>query len=303
MTPQVVAMPGNEGFAGQLAVHLEAKRVEIVTRHFPDGESYVRLLGEVNEGDVIVVCTLDRPDDKVLRLLFAADAARDLGAKRVGLVAPYLAYMRQDRRFQPGEAVTSTTLARLISGSFDWMVTVDPHLHRRSSMSEIYSIQVGVGHAASALSVWIKTHVSNPIVIGPDAESEQWVSAVAAEAGAPFTVLEKERRGDRDVVITVRGMERWLDRQPVLVDDIISSGRTMEVAIGQLIARGCCAPVIVGVHGVFAEDAHQRLLAAGAAQIVSTNSISHPTNGIDLVELVAGSVRTTLQCLPCVRRS
>lgn len=290
MTLRVLALPGNNAFVDQLAVQLKAEQREITTRHFPDGETYVRLAGELTNGDAIFVCTLDRPDDKVLGLLFAADAARDLGAGRVGLVAPYLAYMRQDRRFQPGEAITSTTFARLISRSFDWMATVDPHLHRRSSMKEIYTIPVGVCHAAPALSAWIKVHVASPIIIGPDAESEQWVSAIGTEAGAPFSVLEKERRGDRDVVITVRDIERWKDRQPVLVDDIISSGRTMEVATRQLIARGCAAPIIVGVHGIFAEDAHERLLAAGAAQIVSTNSIPHPTNGIDLVELVAAMV-------------
>lgn len=294
MKPQVMALPGNEDFANRVAAQLGADKSEISTRHFPDGESYVRLVGEPTKGDVILVCTLDRPDDKVLRLLFTAEAARDLGARRVGLVAPYLAYMRQDRRFQPGEAITSATFARLISGSFDWMVTVDPHLHRRSSMAEIYSIPVGVCHAAPVLSAWIKAHVPHPIIIGPDAESEQWVSAVAAEAGAPFTVLDKVRRGDRDVVITVRGIEQWSDRQPVLVDDIISSGRTMEMAVRQLIARGCAAPVIVGVHGIFAEDAHQRLLAAGAAQIVTTNSIAHLTNGIDLTELVADAARGKL---------
>ncbi|WP_164119514.1 ribose-phosphate pyrophosphokinase-like domain-containing protein, partial [Stenotrophomonas maltophilia] len=83
---------------------------------------------------------LAQPNEKILPLIFAAATARELGAARVGLVAPYLAYMRQDRRFNPGEAVTSRQMAHLVSGAFDWMVTVDPHLHRYSDLSEIYSI-------------------------------------------------------------------------------------------------------------------------------------------------------------------
>ena len=290
MSPLVIALPGNEDFAKRLAARLSAENGAIATRHFPDGETYVRLERDVSARGVILVSTLDRPDDKTLRLLFTAEAARDLGAKWVGLVAPYLAYMRQDRRFLPGEAITSKTYARVLSASFDWMVTVDPHLHRRSSMSEIYTIPVLVCHAAASISEWIGKNVANPIVIGPDVESEQWVSAVAGAAGAPFTVLEKHRRGDRDVDITVRDIERWRDRQPVLVDDIISSGRTMEVATKQLTAHGLAAPVIVGVHGIFADDAFERLRAAGAGQIVSTNAIPHVSNAIDLSELVQKSI-------------
>ena len=108
---------------------------------------------------IALVCTLDRPDAKMLPLLFAAAAARELGASQVGLVAPYLAYMRQDRRFKPGEAVTSREFARLLSGAFDWLVTVDPHLHRYASLAEIYRIPTRVVHAAPLISQWIRTRI------------------------------------------------------------------------------------------------------------------------------------------------
>ena len=208
MKPLLFAMPGNEQFTARLAELLNAEVGALSTRRFPDGETYIRLDSDVVTRSVTLVCTLDRPDDKALRLLLAADAARSLGAVSVGLVA-HLAYMRQDRRFLPGEAVTSQSFARLLSANFDWMVTVDPHLHRRSSMAEIYSIPVGVCHAAPRIAAWIRANVANPIVIGPDVESEQWVSAVAISAGAPFTTLEKNRRGDREVEIIVRDIDQW----------------------------------------------------------------------------------------------
>ena len=298
MKPLLFSLPGNEQFAAGLAALLDADVGALSTRHFPDGETYIRLDSDVVTRSVILVCTLDRPDDKALRLLFAADAARDLGAVSVGLVAPYLAYMRQDRRFLPGEAVTSQFFARLLSAHFDWMVTVDPHLHRRSSMAEIYSIPVGVCHAAPRISAWIGANVANPIIIGPDVESEQWVSAVASGAGAPFTTLEKKRRGDREVEITVRDIVEWRDRQPVLVDDIISSGGTMEMVVGQLISQGFSAPVIVAVHGLFAEDAFERLRTAGAGLIVSTNTVPHAASAIDVCEVVHGAVSQRLTASP-----
>ena len=301
MKPLFFSLPGNEDFTARLSAHLAADIGSLETRRFPDGETYVRLLGHVETRSVVLVCTLDKPDEKSLRLLFVAHAARDLGAARVGLVAPYLAYMRQDKRFRSGEAITSNAYARLLSASLDWIVTIDPHLHRRSSMSEIYSVPVAVCHAAPKLSTWIREHVANAIVIGPDSESEQWVSAVAGTAGAPFTTLEKTRHGDRDVDIKIPDVERWRNRRPVLVDDIISSGRTMEVAIRQLVALGFAAPVVLGVHGLFADDAFGRLKAAGAAQIISTNSVPHPSSEIDISDVLETAIANLAE--PSTERS
>jgi ribose-phosphate pyrophosphokinase len=290
MKPLFIALPGNEKFTALLSAKLTGTIGSIEARKFPDRESYVRLLADVQDRSVVLVCTLDNPDEKTLRLLFAAEAARDLGAKRVGLVAPYLAYMRQDTRFRSGEAITSSVYAKILSATLDWIVTVDPHLHRRTSMSEIYSIPSVACHAAPKLSIWIREHVPDAIIVGPDSESEQWVSAVANDAGMPFTTLKKTRRGDREVEIIIPNMERWRDRHPVLVDDIISSGRTMEVAIKQLVALGFAPPVVLGVHGLFADDAFERLKAAGAARIISTNSVPHLSSEIDVSDVMVSAL-------------
>jgi len=225
----------------------------------------------------------------LLSLLFAAATARDVQASKVGLVSPYLAYMRQDRRFKPGEAVSSRQVAHLLSSSFDWLVTVDPHLHRYGSLSEIYSIPTRVVHVAPLISQWIRMNVQNPLIIGPDSESEQWVAAVAQEADAPHAVLEKIRHGDRDVEIKLGDLDRWKGRTPVLVDDIISSGRTMLESLRLLTAQGWAAPVCLAVHGLFADRADV-LLAQAGARVVTSNSVPHSTNDIDLTPLLAEAV-------------
>ena len=170
-------------------------------------------------------------------------------------------------------------------------------LFRSASMSEVYSIPVAVCHAASKLSAWIRELLPNALVVGPDVESEQWVRAVAADAGVPFVVLEKTRRGDRDVEIKLPDLAQWQGSTPVLVDDIISSGRTMEVAIRQLIALGFAAPVVLCVHGVFADDAFERLQAAGAARIVTTNSVPHSSSAVDLSDVISSAIAGFLQPL------
>jgi ribose-phosphate pyrophosphokinase len=259
-------------------------------RQFPDGESYVRLSAPCEARDVIVVASLDRPNPKVLPLLFLADLAHELGARRVLLVAPYLAYMRQDTRFKPGEAVTSRSFAKLLSGRIDGLVTIDPHLHRYQALADLYSVPAQVIHAAPLIAEWIQAEIERPLLVGPDSESEQWVADVAARASAPYVVLEKTRRGDRDVEVSIPDVERWRDRRPVLVDDIISTARTMIETVRHLKRADLPAPICVGVHAVFAGDAYRALSGAGAERIVTTNAIAHESNGIDVSGAVATAV-------------
>lgn len=291
MKPLLFALPGNERLGALLAPSIDAETGKAVLRHFPDGEAYWRYETPVSGRAVALLCTLDRPDAKALPLLFAAAAARELKAKSVGLVAPYLAYMRQDHRFQPGEAITSGTFAKIVSGEIDWLVTVDPHLHRRSSLDEIYSVPTRTLHAAPLIAQWIRDNVQDPLLIGPDRESEQWVAAVARGADAPHIVLRKIRRGDRQVEVSVPDLAPWKARTPVILDDIISTGQTMIATIKHLARAQMPPSVCVAVHGIFAGDALEELMRAGAARVVTTNTISHSSNGIDISGLLAAGVR------------
>ncbi|HEV7286152.1 MAG TPA: ribose-phosphate pyrophosphokinase [Kaistia sp.] len=285
----IVALPGNEDFARDLASTGAGELGAIETRNFPDGETYIRLACDVAGKAVVLVSTLARPDEGFLRLIFLADAARSLGATEVTLVAPYLAYMRQDRRFLPGEGVTSRTFARLISSSFDRLVTVDPHLHRYPALSALYDIRTLTLHAAPLLADWIAASINKPLVIGPDEESEQWVSAIAARIGAPHAVLRKVRHGDRDVEVALPDLSQWNDLQPVLVDDIASSGNTLIEAARQLPSQGFARPDVAVVHGIFAGDSFARL-APLCGKIVSTDSVSHTSNAIGLARLIADAI-------------
>ena len=289
----IFSLPGNDTFAENLAKEGGWPLGAIETRRFPDGETYVRLLTDVTGKAVDLVCTLAQPDEGFLRLIFVADAARALGAREVTLIAPYLAYMRQDRRFRPGEAVTSRSFSRLVSSSFDRLITVDPHLHRYPALSALYTIRADALQAAPALADWIATEVAAPFLIGPDEESRQWVSAIAERVGAPYVVLRKTRHGDRDVDIELPDLSNWWGRQPVLVDDIASSGRTLIEAARKIALQGFARPIVAVVHGVFAEDSFERLSPL-CGRIVSTDSVPHASNGITLAPLIARGLAADL---------
>ncbi len=294
----VLALPGAAALASALAARLGCAWSELARHRFPDGETLVRLDADVAGRSVIIAGSLDQPDGKTLPLLFAADAARDLGAAEVGLVAPYLAYMRQDHRFRPGEAVTSRTYARLLSGALDFLVTVDPHLHRWRRLDEIYTIPAQVVAAAPAIARWIRDQVHAPLLVGPDAESAQWVDHVAHLCAAPWTVMEKTRTGDRDVRVALSAEEDWKQRTPVLLDDIVSTGGTMRAAVRALTAAGLPPPVCVATHALLDTASERELIAAGAARFVSCDSVPHPSNRIALDALLADAVRGMARARP-----
>lgn len=294
MSIVILPAPGADAPAEALAASLGASLGAVESRRFPDGETYMRLHGAVEGMEVIVVAALRNPDPQALFLWYLAATARELGARRVGLVAPYLPYMRQDRRFQPGEAVTSGIFARFVSQQFDWLVTVDPHLHRHPSLSAIYSIPAQAVASAPAIARWVQASVPSPVIVGPDSESEQWAADVARRIDCPAIVLAKTRLGDRHVEITVPDAHAHAGRTPVLIDDIISSARTMAVAAARVRQAFGTAPVCVGVHAIFAPDAMQALEAAGAGRIVTCNTLPHPTNAIDVTPEVAQAVKDVL---------
>lgn len=294
MTALVYAWPGNEALAAALAQALSAESGAIDVRRFPDGETYVRLLTPPAGRRVIIACGLDQPDGKITGLYFAARTARELGARDVGLVAPYLAYMRQDARFHDGEAIASRLFAHWLSGAVDWLATLDPHLHRHATLDEIYAIPSALATSTGAIARWISANVAHPVVVGPDSESEQWAQRIAADARCPYLVLRKERRGDRDVRIALPDLAAAQGRTPVLVDDIVSTGHTLATAAKLLRQAGTPAAICIGVHALFCPGAQEALAAAGVERVVTCNSIVHATNAIDIRPELARAARDLL---------
>jgi len=289
MSPLLLAMPGAEALAAALAPVLACEQGVLTLHRFPDGENCPQILPEPRGRDVVLVAALDHPDAKLLPLYLSACVARELGASRVVLVLPYLPYMRQDAVFQPGQGITARHFARLLSSCCDALVTVDPHLHRIPSLDEVYSVASEVVPAAPAIAQWIRQNVAQPVVVGPDGESEQWAAHVAGLADCPYTVLSKVRSGDHEVAVSLPPAQLLAGRTPVLVDDIVSTARTMVAAAGQLQLAGAAAPVCIAVHALFAGDACSVLEQAGVADIVSCNTVPHASNAIDLMPALAAA--------------
>lgn len=290
---RLLAFPEHWPLADALADRLALPAVSYTHHRFPDRESLFRIGTDVRGSNLLLIADLHDPDPRFLQLILLADTLRDLGATRIDLIAPYLPYMRQDTRFNPGEGISSRYFARALSAHFDSLTTVDPHLHRYHALAEIYPIPARLVHAAETLAGWIAGSVPDAVLIGPDEESEQWVSDIAQRAGAPYETLVKQRFGDEDVRVSLPHPERWQNHVPVLVDDIISSGRTLMAAVSHLREAGLPAPLCVAVHGVYAPDALAGLKQAGAAEVVTTNTVPSATASIDISAAIAAALESS----------
>lgn len=300
MTPLMFALPGAQRMAAALRRHWPCEAAALELHRFPDQECRPGFGAALDGRAVVLVAQLDQPDAKLFELYLCACTARELGAASVGLVLPYLPYMRQDCRFAPGQGTSARHMAALLSSCADWVATVDPHLHRYARLDQVFGIPATAVPSAAPVAHWIRSEVPRPVLVGPDAESAQWVSQVAALAGCPYAVMDKHRYGDRDVSVgfaaSVADGTLAPGRVPVLLDDIVSSGRTMAAALARLRAGGMPAPVCVVVHALFAGDALALLQAAGPARIVSCNTIEHASNGIDVSPQLARAAAAL--CLP-----
>ncbi|MBM9500972.1 ribose-phosphate diphosphokinase [Leptospira sp. 201903071] len=281
------SFPENDSLTKSISLLSGFEIGEVEFGNYPDGESHCRILENIKESEIYLVCSLNQPDSKILSLIFFCETAKSLGAVKIHLISPYLCYMRQDKVFQSGEGITAKYFATLLSRYTDSLITIDPHLHRIKDLNEIYKIPCKSVHATSLIADYIQSEIKKPILIGPDSESSQWVKEVAELSKSPFTVLEKIRKGDREVEVSIPRLEKFKDHTPVLIDDIISTGKTLLETIGHLKETGMKPAICVCVHGIFADDAYQELVNSGVELIATTNTIEHISNQIDVSKLLS----------------
>jgi ribose-phosphate pyrophosphokinase len=271
----------------------------VASHRFPDGELRLTLPFDAGHApdQLVIYRSLHQPNDKLIEILLMAGQSRDWGARQIILVAPYLAYMRQDISFHPGEVVSQRVLGRLLAQCLDGVITVDPHLHRVATLAEAMPVTQAIALSAAPI---LAAHVgrtlgttAQPVLIGPDSESAPWIQSAAAVLGCPFGVCSKVRHGDREVDIHLPDVDVQ-GHAVVLLDDIASSGRTLAVAAQGLLARGAASVDVAVTHALFAQDALSVVRAAGVRHIWSSDAVLHDTNAVSLADLLADALRPLL---------
>ena len=266
MPPVVVPGTASGPFAARLAQDLGATAIRTEFRRFPDGEGYARLLDPVRGRDTILVQST-APDANLVELLLWQDAAHEAGARSVTAVIPYYAYARQDRTFQPGEAVSSRAVARAIAAGCDQVVTVD--IHKRTILDFFGGKAKDVSaipQIAAELSKW-----GVDAVLAPDKGARDRAAAAAELIDVPVDHLEKTRLSPTEVRMAAKELD-VRGRRVAIVDDLIASGSTMLQAAQQLKAQGATHVYAACTHGLFTGNALPRLLADGIDRVLCTDT-------------------------------
>lgn len=292
----IQSLPCGAADAQRLAARLGLPWQEIALHRFPDGE--IRVTVGHAAATTIIYAPLDQPNEKLIALLFAAEALRRAGATRLVLVAPYLCYMRQDAAFGEGEAISQKAVGRLIAAMVDRVITVDAHLHRTPAITAVFpGIEAENLSAMPAIARALRSNGIDPatVVVGPDAESRPWVSDLAGQLGLAHAVAHKIRRGDRSVEISFAEVAPIAGRPVLLVDDIVSSGGTLIACAKALTAAGATAVDAVMTHALFPPDMATAFASAGIRSIRSTSSVPHPSNAIPLDDILAAALHSELK--------
>lgn len=279
----------------RLARALGVPHQTVTVRAFPDGESLVSVAPPPDVA--LLYCSLDHPNEKLVEILLAASALRDSGATKVVLVAPYLAYMRQDIAFHPGEAVSQRVVGKIIADSVDAVLTLDPHLHRTHSLAVILPGIEAVGVSAAPILAAALANGDDPLLVGPDGEARQWVERIARREGLEFILGRKKRIGDSEVELTIPDVERARGRVAVLVDDLISTGGTLRIAARLLIDAGASKVEVLATHCLAGEADLNQLQAAGIDSIRATDSVESPVGTLPCAALLATEIRQLGWCL------
>lgn len=281
----------SHALGSRLAAALGAPTVDAEIRRFPDKEAYVRILSDVSGRDVCLVQNL-YPDEGIVEFILLCDALREAGARNIIGVVPYFGYARQDRIFNPGEAVSARAVARIVEPSIDDLITVD--LHKSDNLS-FFSIPTAEISAAASIGAFFKARAMEcPLVVSPDKGAAQRAETVASVMGCDWTFLNKKRLDAQTVVIDV-GDTAVEGRDVLIVDDIISTGGTVARAATLLKERGAQRVYVACTHGLFADDARAKIVQAGCDELFSTDTLENDAETVSIAGALATELKKRLQ--------
>ncbi|MCW4016584.1 MAG: ribose-phosphate diphosphokinase [Candidatus Bathyarchaeota archaeon] len=283
----VVSGPASKSLGANIAEILNAKTVDVNFKAFPDGEYCLRFEGDVSGEEVVVVQTTGPPQDtNVMQLLLMLDAAKDLGAKKVTAVVPYLAFARQDKRFLAGEVISAQTLVKLIEAcGVDSFVTVN--IHAKNTLKN-FKVPTANLSAITLLAEHFKAQgLDGAFSLSPDKGAVGLAEEANRVLGGGCGWLRKERdRYTGEIQVEEKSLN--VDGRDVVVfDDIISTGGTIARAIKMLKTQGARRVYAACVHPLLIGEAKTKILESGADEIVGTDSLSTSVRTVSLAPLIA----------------
>ena len=283
----IVSGSDSQDLAYRVSKLTNSELVRTEFKKFPDGEIYLRIHGDVNNKDVFLIQTQNNQNDSIVETILMCDALRDEGAKSINLVAPYLAYARQDKKFNSGEPISIRALAKIYSNLCDRIITINPH---ETHIETFFNIPFIYGNAVGKLAEYVKNKLNNPVVLSPDKGAIELAKTASEVLNCEYDYLEKTRISPTEIKIAPKNLD-VMDNDVLIVDDIISTGETMATAIGMLKEQGAKKVIASCVHPVLIGDALNKLYVGGADEVVGTDTFLSEVSNVSVDSIIADLIK------------
>ncbi|MEO2117729.1 MAG: ribose-phosphate diphosphokinase [Methanocaldococcus sp.] len=278
----VVSGSQSQNLAFKVAKLLNTKLTRVEYKRFPDNEIYVRIVDEINDDEAVIINTQKNQNDAIVETILLCDALRDEGVKKITLVAPYLAYARQDKKFNPGEAISIRALAKIYSNIVDKLITINPH---ETHIKDFFTIPFIYGDAIPKLAEYVKDKLNEPIVLAPDKGALEFAKTASKILNAEYDYLEKTRLSPTEIQIAPKSLDAK-DKDVLIVDDIISTGGTMATAVKLLKEQGAKKIIAACVHPVLIGDALNKLYSAGVEEVIGTDTYLSEVSKVSVADVI-----------------
>ncbi|MGN0177597.1 MAG: ribose-phosphate diphosphokinase [Methanobrevibacter sp.] len=303
----IIGGSSSQDLAASVAHELGEELCYVETKKFPDGERYLRINAQVKDEIVTVIQSTGYPqDENLMELLFIISNLKDLGAKKVRVVVPYMGYARQEKRFNPGETISAKIVCELIqTAGADEFITFNIH---EACVLDFFDIPARNISAMSDIAEYLdkkffKKEDLKPLIIAPDKGAYGFAQEISEIIGCDCTYLTKVRLGPDKVetkIVDVRcdsesentvNIDSVKGMHAIIVDDIIATGGTIVNAINILKQYGASSVDVCCVHPILTNNGATRIYAAGAGKIIGTNSLSSDTSRVSVARSIANALR------------
>ena len=277
----IIGGTASKNVAEDLASLLKITLAKTISKRFPDNEFYFRILEDIKGKEVIIVQTT-YPDPNLIELFIIQNAVEESKAKKITVVIPYYGYARQDKKFQEGEPISAKAIAGLISLNADRVITVDPH---KEHILDFFSTSAYSCTAVPEIAKYLNRK-NIDLILAPDKGALDRAKQASEIINCDFDYMEKTRI-DGDTVKMKPKKLQVKNKNVAIVDDIISTGGTMAIAIKELKKQGAGKVYVACTHGLFAGDSINKLKQAGCNEIISTDTIQSKYSKVKIAPCIA----------------
>jgi ribose-phosphate pyrophosphokinase len=285
----IIGGSASQKLAAQIARKMGEPLCPLETRKFPDGERYIRISGKLEDRVTVVQSTGYPQDENLMELFLILKTLQKMNVENIRVVIPYFGYGRQERSFNPGEAISASVIADLIEFSgVSEVFCINLH---EESICNLFKVPAHNLSAMPAIAEYLKRCMDKPLLLAPDHGAINFAMEIADILGCDCDHLEKKRISPELVETKTKNLD-VKGREVVIIDDIISTGGTIVNAIKMLKENGASRITVGCVHPVLVDDALLKIFAAGADEVIGTDTLKSEVSVVSVAGLVADALKS-----------